>query len=481
MAVDGVLRPVTARRQRAVLACLALRAGQAVSADRLLEDVWGDALPDTGRRAIPYQIAKLRSSLEPDRVGEGTLITTTPAGYLLDVAPDDVDALRFERLVARARELVATDPAGCEELVVEALGLWRAAPPFADLGDEPFVESECRRLEQLHMVARRTLAEARIVLGREGEVIDDLEQLIGDHPLDEALVELSMAALHRAGRTAEALRLYGAFRRRLSEELGIEPSHGLQRIEQALLADDAAPPWRALGYLGNRVDGGWVDGRADRDVEILRRLDSILAGLPHPAPYELSIRVGVAANEGRWDDVVAATDSTAGLDPFVVVSVQLRRAQALGALGRHDEARAVLDTIDHESPQYRHGLDEVRASIDLRGGEPRAAAEHLSSYRDHITQDGRRLAVGAHVAALLAVAAQDLGQHEVAAILFGYTSAEQQRLDIELRPSDRPLADRAIDACRTVLGRERFDQLFAQGEHTRWSDLPDVDISAQCT
>jgi hypothetical protein len=219
-------------------------------------------------------------------------------------------------------------------------------------------------------------------------------------------------------------------------------------------------------------------GRADDDVEILRRLDSILAELPHPHPQELSIRVGVAANEGRWDDVVAATDTTEGLDPFLVVSVRLRRAQALGALGRHDEALAVLDTIDHESPHYLHNLDDIRASIELGRGDPRSAARRLSWYRDHITQDGRRLAVGAHVAALLAVAAQDLGQHEVAAILFGYTSAEQRRLDVEWRPSDRPLAERAIDACRAALGQERFDQLFAQGETTRWSDLPDVDISA---
>ena len=81
--------------------------------------------------------------------------------------------------------------------------MWRGRP-FADLGDEPFVDRECRRLEQLHMVARRTLAEARIALGRAGEVIGDLERLVDEHPLDETLVELLMTALDRSGRTADA-------------------------------------------------------------------------------------------------------------------------------------------------------------------------------------------------------------------------------------------------------------------------------------
>ena len=125
--VDGSPRPVSARRQRAVSACLALHAGEAVSADRLLEEVWGDDLPDTGRRAVPFQIAKLRSSLEPDRVGEGTLITTSPAGYVLHTARECVDALHFEELLAQARELFVANPTGFEALMVQAL--WKPGPP----------------------------------------------------------------------------------------------------------------------------------------------------------------------------------------------------------------------------------------------------------------------------------------------------------------------------------------------------------------
>ena len=98
---------------------------------------------------------------------------------------------------------------------------------------------------------------------------------------------------------------------------------------------------------------------------------------------------------------------------------------------------------------------------------------------DVITRDGRRLAIAMHVASLLAVTAHDLGQHETAAILFGFAAAEQDRLDIVLRLSARPLAERARDACRAALGAARFDELAAQGANTEWRGLPTVDASAR--
>jgi len=151
--VDGVDRSVTAPRQRAVLAFLALHAGEGVSADRLLDAVWGDDLPTAATKAVAFQISKLRSVLEPDRAGEGSLITTSSSGYVLTAGLDDVDVHRFKRLVTDAREVLTTDPIDCEVLIETALGLWRG-PLFADLDDEPFVDDEIRRLDQLHLVAR---------------------------------------------------------------------------------------------------------------------------------------------------------------------------------------------------------------------------------------------------------------------------------------------------------------------------------------
>ncbi len=116
--------------------------------------------------------------------------------------------------------------------------MWRG-PPFADLGHERFVETEARRLEQRLLLARRTLAEARIALGRYTDTVGDLEELISEHPLEEALVELLMIALHRSGRTADALRVFGELRLRLSVELGIEPSQSLKQTENQLLSEGA--------------------------------------------------------------------------------------------------------------------------------------------------------------------------------------------------------------------------------------------------
>ena len=976
--VDGAQRPLTARRQRAVLACLALHPGEALSADRLLEEIWGDELPETGRAAVPFQIARLRSVLEPDRVGEGTLIVTSTAGYSLETDPEQVDALRFEQLVARARELLAPDPAGCEELVVEALELWRGHP-FADLGAEPFVEPECRHLAQLHVLARRTLAEARIELGRAVEVIDDLERLVDELPFDESLVGLLMTALHRSGRAADALRAYGELRRRLSEELGIDPSDELQCLEFDLLSNgtrpprhtsgrppsvpaavssfvgrdqelagiehwlsvtrlvticgfgglgktrlaqeiarridgfadgvwyvdltritdgtmladsiiaaggsripadrdpvdflvstladrevlvvldncenlidgvavlvarilpsapgvrvlatsrvslgvedesvwtlrpldaassldlflmraqlarsgfviddsnrvaveqlvgrldgiplaieiaaarlaalgvveldeylddrlltrdgrdadrrqhsihevldwsyhlldeadrvllrrlsvcvggfdldavtaiggtgptpdrfdrlgrlaeaslvvfesghdtaryrilepirdyalskldahertevglahalhyemvaakafdlasrdrsveirigqrelgnlraaiswaylndhprlglsiacrgrmwflerlldrellewlrtglelvdeeddhavvleaaatavitasnvldevardryaqrvhrgldgvadptlraellsacasplletdpraaeaytnmaielDSAYPWRKSAFLTNRIDQSWFSGILDDGEMLLRRFAEVWAVMLDPPPEQFKIEAGVAAGEGRWDDVVRIARSAHGLDARSEAGLGLLHAEALAALGRLDEARVVLDQLHPNSADSRRSAYLVGASIDLRRGDPGAAVERLE--RVDFGRAARELvfARGVQVTSLLAIAANDLGQPAVAAVLFGYSAVGQERLDIRLRASDRPLAAEAIESCRAELGAQRFDELAAKGASTEWNDLPRVEIS----
>jgi predicted ATPase/DNA-binding SARP family transcriptional activator len=239
--VNGVERVVTARRQRSVLACLAVHAGEAVSADRMLDEVWGEETPGTGVKAVAFQISKIRSLLEPVRDGPGSLLITTSAGYLLDVNPDRVDVHHFDRLVTEARDVLPTDPARSEGLIAGALRLWRGRP-FADLADESFAEVAGRHLEAGRLLARHTLAEARIAQGRHTEAIGDLEVIAAEQPLEETAVRLLMLALHRSGRTADALRAYGELRLRLGSELGIEPSRDLQRLEQQLLADEVERP-----------------------------------------------------------------------------------------------------------------------------------------------------------------------------------------------------------------------------------------------
>ena len=317
--VDGVEHPITARRQRAVLASLALHAGEAVSADRLLEDVWGDDQPDSGVRAVAYQVSKLRSLLEPDRTGEGSLITTTPAGYVLDLEPALVDVNEFDRLVDLARDALPTDPATCQALIERALRLWRGRP-FADLGDEAFVDVETRRLDGRRLLARRTLAESRIAQGRHGDVIGDLEVMTAEHPFEEAVVQLLMTALHRSGRTADALRAYGELRMRLAAEMGIEPSGQLRQLEQHLLAGEGGPPStptpdssdpapRRVGNLPTPLSS--FVGRTDEIREICELLSTtrLVSLLSFGGVGKTRLAIEVAANlTDRFDDGVWFVD-----------------------------------------------------------------------------------------------------------------------------------------------------------------------------
>ncbi|WP_040492056.1 BTAD domain-containing putative transcriptional regulator [Ilumatobacter nonamiensis] len=240
MRVDGAEVVVSAPRQRAVLAYLATAEGEAVPADRILEAVWGDDLPTTGVRAVAFHISRLRSLLDPRGDRTTTLIETSAAGYRLAFDRHAIDVHRFHDSVDRARHQLPHDPGGCERRLVDALSWWRGRP-FADLGDEPFVDDEARRLERARSSARRMLAEARMALGRHQDVIVDLFELVEAEPLDEGHVRLLMIALQRSNRPADGLRAYGELRIRLGDELGIEPSPDLQQLQQQLLVGEAVP------------------------------------------------------------------------------------------------------------------------------------------------------------------------------------------------------------------------------------------------
>src|SRR5205823_1617539 len=165
-------------------------------------------------------------------------IVTAATGYSLALAPDAVDAARFERLAAQGRTLMASnDAAGASAILGEALALWRGAA-LADFVDEEFARGECTRLEELKASAVEQRLQADLALGRHEEVIAELEVLIVDYPLREALRALQMLALYRCGRQADALRAFQTAREVLGEEVGLEPGPELQRLEAAILAQD---------------------------------------------------------------------------------------------------------------------------------------------------------------------------------------------------------------------------------------------------
>ena len=213
----GVPVPVRGAKQRALLALLALRPGQPVSADRLIDVLWGDGQAAHPANALQAQIGQLRRTFGP------AAIITTEAGYALAAGPDEVDVIRFEHLVARGRLLAeAGQAADASAALGEALGL-RRGEPLADFAYAGFFDAERARLDELVLVAIETRAGADLVLGRHAELAAGLEAWCRAHPLRERLWELRILALYRAGRQAEALQAYTEVRDRLVGELGIDP------------------------------------------------------------------------------------------------------------------------------------------------------------------------------------------------------------------------------------------------------------------
>jgi DNA-binding SARP family transcriptional activator len=170
-------------RQRALLAILLLHVGEAVSSDRLIEELWGDDPPQTGSAALRVRVSQLRRALGP----AGDLLVTRPPGYALALAPEQLDLRRFERLVeAGGRALEHDDPATAVGHVGEALALWRG-PPLADFSYAPFARGAIRRLEELRLAAIELRVEAQLALGDHARLAGELQALALEHPLRERL------------------------------------------------------------------------------------------------------------------------------------------------------------------------------------------------------------------------------------------------------------------------------------------------------
>jgi ABC-type transport system substrate-binding protein/DNA-binding SARP family transcriptional activator/streptogramin lyase len=225
---NGEPLEVPAGKPRALLAVLLLRAGEVVSVDTLVDELWGEQPPATAAKNVQVYVARLRRAL-----GDGVFVTQAP-GYALRVDREQLDAARFQALVEEAR---LEEPARAAPRLEEALALWRG-PPLADFAYEAFAQDEIRRLEDLRLAALEDRIEADLALGRHEAVIGELESLARAHPLRERLQGLLLLALYRCGRQADALEAYRATRRRFVEELGVEPSPTLRQLERAILEQD---------------------------------------------------------------------------------------------------------------------------------------------------------------------------------------------------------------------------------------------------
>jgi basic membrane lipoprotein Med (substrate-binding protein (PBP1-ABC) superfamily)/DNA-binding SARP family transcriptional activator len=245
-------------KQRALLAVLLLHVGEVVSVDRLVDSLWPDGGPRTAAHSIQIYVSELRKALR-QHSDRDTIITKAP-GYALIVDPVEVDARRFEQLIdVAADHSQRRDDASASAALREAIGLWRG-PALADFLYDEFAQPHIRRLFVRHLDALERLAEAELTLGRPQEALGAAETAIAEEPAREGARAIAMRALYRLGRQPEALRVYEHLRRHLRDELGLEPSPWLQRIQESILLHDP--------QLGHPVP------------------DQLVLGPPGPNPYK---------------------------------------------------------------------------------------------------------------------------------------------------------------------------------------------------
>jgi DNA-binding SARP family transcriptional activator len=233
---------IGAGKQSALLAILLLNANEVVSADRLIDELWGEDSPETAAKALQVHVSQLRKVLEPERgAGDpGRVLVTRSPGYMLALEPEQLDLNRFDRLTGDGREALASgEPERAAGLLRDALSLWRG-PPLAEHSFEQFARAEIARLEELRVAALEDRLQADLEAGRHAEVVSELESLVAAEPLRERTRGQLMLALYRSGRQGEALEAFQSARRTLVQELGIEPGRELQAMHEAILRQDPA-------------------------------------------------------------------------------------------------------------------------------------------------------------------------------------------------------------------------------------------------
>jgi DNA-binding SARP family transcriptional activator/ABC-type glycerol-3-phosphate transport system substrate-binding protein len=380
------------RRQRSVLAGLVVHAGTPVSTLRLLDTVWGPAPPPTARKSLQTYVSRLRRSL-----GDGLLVSVA-GGYVLQVGPDQLDAARFEQLADRGRDLLSTDPAAAWPTLTDALGLWRGVP-LSDIEPEGDVPAYVARLHEARLTTIEDRVAAGLVLGRHRELVGELRTLADAHPNRERLVSQLIVALYRSGRPSDALEVHRRSRRRLADELGLDPSPDFQQLEARILQQDptldapsavaasatvelgrvgavpppssARNPYKGLRAFGED-DAGDFFGREALVEQVLARVRSgarFLALVGPSGSGKSSVALaGVAPalrspHDGRPRRLVGRMSP--GTHPFAQLEAALSRAAGNGArppaLDEGDELtllRAVLAIVPDEQTELLLLIDQ---------------------------------------------------------------------------------------------------------------------------
>ncbi|MDQ4029865.1 MAG: AAA family ATPase, partial [Actinomycetota bacterium] len=469
--------PLPGGRARALLARLILDAGNVVSAERLVDDLWGEAVPATAHTALQGLVLQLRRRLEPTRArGEPPVVLrTAPPGYVLAVDPALVDATRFRRLLEDARAAEARERAATFR---RALALWRG-PALTDFVYEPFAQREIATLEELRLAAIEDRVDADLALGPQSELVAELEALVAEHPFRERLRGQLMLALYRNGRQAEALDTYRDARRALVEELGIEPGPRLRQLEQAILRQDPAlepqpssareqpalepispaQPWlqaerRVVTVVF--VDlGASLGVRDGLDAEALRRT----MGLSRDAATAILTRHGATIEELVGDVLVGVFGTPVAHEDdalrAVRATVELREAAT--------RQRGGLERDPHVPLPIRAGIETGEVVVGVPGSGQRTVsgdAVHVAAALQRAAGDDEvlvgeatgRVLDGAALLEPVAISGGSLGAWKVVDLVLG-APAVPRRLDAPIVGRDAELARLGAALARTV--RER--------------------------
>jgi basic membrane lipoprotein Med (substrate-binding protein (PBP1-ABC) superfamily)/DNA-binding SARP family transcriptional activator len=395
---DGEELDLGAPRQRAVFALLLVHRNDALPADRILEELWGDEA-EGKLNALRVYVSRLRDALEPDRERYGdSALQTVGDGYRLDVDDNNYDVAEFERLVTAGKGLLRADPAGAAATLRSALELWRG-PPFADFSYDNFVQTEAHRLSEMRVDAIEDRVDADIATGLGGELVTELEALRRRHPLRERLAAQQALALYRSGRPAEALRAISRFRRHVGEELGIDPSPRLLRLEEQILLHDeriqpplpspeallrsasaATNPFKGLRSFGT-ADVGTFFGRDALIAELLRtigtgqRLVAIVgaSGSGKSSAVHAGLLPALSKGAIEGSDEWSIATMTPGAHPFAELEAALLRSTpdapaGLGALlddGETGLLRAVLRLLPRNKARFVVAIDQFEELFTL--------------------------------------------------------------------------------------------------------------------
>ncbi|MDP9441416.1 MAG: winged helix-turn-helix domain-containing protein, partial [Actinomycetota bacterium] len=446
---DGGLVRLASNRQRLLLSVLLLAPNRTVPAERLVEELWGDSLPSDPGAALRTQVSRLRRALGP----AAAALDTADGGYRISLERGELDLTRFEDLLA---DVPGADGDDAVRLLDEALGLWRG-PALAEFSDRPFAQPEAVRLEELRLAAIEQRSEVLLTLGRPGPATASLEALLAEHPGRERARGLLMEALYHDGRHTDALAVYQSWRRHLAEELGLDPSPALQRLEREILQHTLAS----------------------------RQPD-------HPAPGQPSLPVPVSSFVGREADVASVGE--------LLGKVRLLTLWGPGGVGK---TRLALEAVATVLDRYPHGvrfcdlvavrspgavLRAIATTVGLKERALRSLGdqlvEHLADRRMLLVLDNCE-----HVAEAVATVAQRVVR-ETRRVDVLATSRERLGVDGEqllavapLRATgpDPPAVRLFVDRARAAVGVAPEDEDTVSRICARLDGLPlAIELAAAC-